>query len=844
MNKQELASEIWKIADKLRSKINSDNYKDFILGFIFYKFLSDNIESFFISDGWEKDELKDLIDYNVEENLTEDEIQESKDNIKRSQDKNGYFISYKNLFSTWIKKGKDFSVSDITDALNAFERLVSISHKKVFSGIFSSLQSLMRSLGGTVGEQTSLINDLLGNINSIPVGGKQGYDVLGYIYEYLISKFAANAGKKAGEFYTPHEVSVLMSEIIANHLKDRKTIDIYDPTSGSGSLLINIGKSVSKYLTNKDAIKYYAQELIPATYNLTRMNLVMRGIIVDNIFVRNGNTLEVDWPFFEDNDVEGTYKTLYLDAVVSNPPYSQAWEPKDALSDARFANYGIAPKTKADYAFLLHSLFHLKPDGIMTIVLPHGVLFRGGEEEKIRTNLIESNNIDAIIGLPANIFYGTSIPTIIMVLRQKRQNDDILFIDASKNFVKLGKNNQLQTSDIKRIVDAYINRQDIEKFSRKVSREEIRSNKYNLNIPRYVDSSPKSAPYDLYASILGGIPNDEINQFENVWKDLPSLKEQIFEVKNDRYSNAIEGDVEEIINNNRDVILFKNKIEEQFDNFRDLLKERLLFDYLKINISKEKEYLTNEIFNLIKDMPLVDSYKAYQLFDDEWEIISNDLEVIQNDENWKKNLLDENSIKNSLFKTEAHEIDKLNEYLENNKEAYKQICEEIDEEDKKTYQSLFKENGDIINSEVLKFVKKSLKNELEENSLNTQIIEIAKLLEEEKLISKQINQKNVLLKVKIEEKLKSLDDDEVKSILEIKWIEPLINSLKKLPDLLLEDLIIKVSKLISKYDGTLVELDEDIKEISTTISKMIDELVANEYDKKGLEEFKKILEGE
>ncbi|WP_369085753.1 type I restriction-modification system subunit M [Metamycoplasma spumans] len=844
MNKQELASEIWKIADKLRSKINSDNYKDFILGFIFYKFLSDNIESFFISDGWEKDELKDLIDYNVEENLTEDEIQESKDNIKRSQDKNGYFISYKNLFSTWIKKGKDFSVSDITDALNAFERLVSNSHKKVFSGIFSSLQSLMRSLGGTVGEQTSLINDLLGNINSIPVGGKQGYDVLGYIYEYLISKFAANAGKKAGEFYTPHEVSVLMSEIIANHLKDRKTIDIYDPTSGSGSLLINIGKSVSKYLTNKDAIKYYAQELIPATYNLTRMNLVMRGIIVDNIFVRNGNTLEVDWPFFEDNDVEGTYKTLYLDAVVSNPPYSQAWEPKDALSDARFANYGIAPKTKADYAFLLHSLFHLKPDGIMTIVLPHGVLFRGGEEEKIRTNLIESNNIDAIIGLPANIFYGTSIPTIIMVLRQKRQNDDILFIDASKNFVKLGKNNQLQTSDIKRIVDAYINRQDIEKFSRKVSREEIRSNKYNLNIPRYVDSSPKSAPYDLYASILGGIPNHEINQFENVWKGLPSLKEQIFEVKNDRYSNAIEGDVEEIINNNRDVILFKNQIERQFDNFRDLLKERLLFDYLKINISKEKEYLTNEIFNLIKDIPLVDSYKAYQLFDDEWEIISNDLEVIQSDENWKKNLLDENSIKNSLFKTEANEIDKLNEYLENNKEAYKQICEEIDEEDKKTYQSLFKENGDIINSEVLKFVKKSLKNELEENSLNAQIVEIAKLLEEEKLISKQINQKNVLLKVKIEEKLKSLDDAEVKSILEIKWIEPLINSLKKLPDLLLEDLIIKVSKLISKYDGTLVELDEDIKEISVTISKMIDELVANEYDKKGLEEFKKILEGE
>ena len=322
--------------------------------------------------------------------------------------------------------------------------------------------------------------------------------------------FAANAGKKAGEFYTPHEVSLLMSEIVANHLKDKETIKIYDPTSGSGSLLINIGKSVSKYIANEDNIKYYAQELKLNTYNLTRMNLVMRGINPDNIVTRNGDTLEEDWPYFDDNDPINTYDPLYVNAVVSNPPYSQAWDPTNKEHDSRYSRFGLAPKSKADYAFLLHDLFHLQPDGIMAIVLPHGVLFRGGEEGEIRKNLIEQNHIDAIIGLPANIFFGTGIPTIIMILRQERENTDVLIIDASKGFVKEGKNNKLRASDIKRITDTYINREDTDKYSRKISREEIRNNDYNLNIPRYIDSSEKAGNWDIYASMFGGIPKAEL----------------------------------------------------------------------------------------------------------------------------------------------------------------------------------------------------------------------------------------------------------------------------------------------------------------------------------------------
>ena len=430
MNKQQLATKIWESANKMRSKIEASEYKDYILGFIFYKFLSEREENFLKRDGYEEADLN---------TVTEDD----QDVVDYLQTRIGYFISYDNLFSTWLKMGSDFDVSNVTDALSAFSRLISENYKRVFDGIFQTLESGISKLGSSSKEQSKAVRDLIYLINDIPMDGQQDYDVLGFIYEYLISNFAANAGKKAGEFYTPHEVSLLMSEIIADHLKNRKEIKIYDPCSGSGSLLINIGKSVSKYMDGQNNIKYYAQELKQNTYNLTRMNLIMRGILPDNIKVRNGDTLEEDWPDFEDSDPVGTYEPLYVDAVTSNPPYSQNWDPSDKENDPRYADYGVAPKGKADYAFLLHDLYHIKSDGIMTIVLPHGVLFRGGEEGDIRRNLIEKNKIDAIIGLPSNIFFGTGIPTIIMVLKQKRDNTDVLIIDASKGFVKEGKNNKL-----------------------------------------------------------------------------------------------------------------------------------------------------------------------------------------------------------------------------------------------------------------------------------------------------------------------------------------------------------------------------------------------------------------
>ena len=306
MNKQQLASKIWESANKMRSKIEAGEYKDYILGFMFYKFLSDKEVKFLKDKGYTEEDIMMLDESDSE-------------SVKFIQNNIGYFIAYKDLFSTWVEKGSDFDVSDVRDALSAFSRLINKSHKKVFDRIFNTLETGLNKLGGSAAEQTKAIRDLIQLLKIIPMNGKQDYDILGFIYEYLISNFAVNAGKKAGEFYTPHEVSLLMSEIVADHLKHKEEIKIYDPTSGSGSLLINIGHSISKHMSNKDNIKYYAQELKENTYNLTRMNLIMRGILPDNIVVRNGDTLENDWPYFDESDPQGTYDPLYVDAVVSNP---------------------------------------------------------------------------------------------------------------------------------------------------------------------------------------------------------------------------------------------------------------------------------------------------------------------------------------------------------------------------------------------------------------------------------------------------------------------------------------------------------------------------------------------
>lgn len=860
MNKQQLASKIWESANKMRSKIEANEYKDYILGFIFYKFLSDKEIDFLVKDGWTKEDMKKYL--NEEEN----------DTVKYCQKNLGYFISYKDLFSTWLKKGLDFAVGDVSDALNAFDRLINESHKKVFNKIFETLQTGLSKLGDTSGAQTKAIRELLNLIKDIPMDGRQDYDVLGFIYEYLISNFAANAGKKAGEFYTPHEVSLVMSEIIANHLKNKDKIEIYDPTSGSGSLLINIGKSVSKFINNKDNIKYYAQELKEPTYNLTRMNLVMRGILPDNIVTRNGDTLEQDWPYFDDSDPSGTYTPLYVDAVVSNPPYSQSWDPSNKEGDARYSRYGLAPKSKADYAFLLHDLFHIKPDGIMTIVLPHGVLFRGGEEEKIRKALIENNNIDAIIGLPANIFYGTGIPTIIMILRQKRVNTDVLIIDASKGYIKAGKNNKLRASDIKKIVDTIVNRESIEKYSRVVTKEEIRENDYNLNIPRYVDSSDEPESWDIYASMFGGIPNEEIDGLKKYWDAFPNLKTALFKSLNSSYSELLSNDdIKELIDNNQDIKAFNEKFLNNFDSLNDYLKTQFIDNMESLNIAQEENVIANEIFKRLSNIPIIDKYKAYQILDDKWQGISTDLEIIQTegfsaikqvDPNMvikKKNGKDEEVqegyvghiipfelVQRILLNEEYSNLTKKEQELDNITNEYSEILDNISEDDKNGNSQLFNEdNTAFVNAEVLKFAKElqKSKQKYDEESFENQIIKVTNLIEKEKSLKKGIKQDSEKLLAETKRVIENLTDNQALDLLKEKWINPLISSLKELPNHIIKDIISKVSNLSKKYSLTLIDLESQIKEAETSLVGMIDELVGDEYDMKGLNELKSLLKG-
>ncbi|MCO4629251.1 putative type I restriction enzymeP M protein [Streptococcus infantarius subsp. infantarius] len=848
MNKQQLASKIWESANKMRSKIEANEYKDYILGFIFYKFLSEQEEKYLKKNDWTDEYLCEL-------------TEEDPEVVESIQKNLGYFISYNNLFSTWIKKGSDFSVQDVRDALSAFSRLIDSAHKDVFEGVFDTLQTGLSKLGEGSASQTKAISDLIYLIRDIPMDGKQDYDVLGFIYEYLISMFAANAGKKAGEFYTPHEVSLLMSEIVAEHLKDRESIKIYDPTSGSGSLLINIGKSASKYISNKDNIKYYAQELKQNTYNLTRMNLVMRGILPDNIVTRNGDTLEDDWPYFDDKDPIATYEPLYVDAVVSNPPYSQSWNSTDKETDPRYARFGLAPKGKADYAFLLHDLFHIKSDGIMTIVLPHGVLFRGGEEGEIRKNLIEQNHIDAIIGLPSNIFFGTGIPTIIMILKQKRENTDVLVVDASKGFIKSGKNNKLRASDIKRIIDVVINRENVANFSRVVSRDEIRNNNYNLNIPRYVDSSEKTESWDIFATMFGGIPKSELEDLNDFWNAFPNLKSDLFQEINASTYQLKVPDIKKAVFSHPEIQQFFETSRKVFSDIPQYMREELIDHINEVHVQREEEKLAQYIFKCLESMPLIDKYDAYEKLDTQWQYMQTDIEILQTEgfdaakkvdpnlvikkksgkevevqEGWLGHVLPFDLVQKELLADEVNSISNKENRLNDISAEIEELFEELPEEEKEK---------DFVNDAKDAFVNAKVKKAQNDETLDLAVRDILKqvvsLQNEEKSLKSDVKSAVDNLQNKTKVQIEQLSNAQVYMLLEKKWITPFIEQMQSLTQELVNELVQKIEQLSQKYDETLSDIDNEIKEAESTLASMLQDLEGNEFDMSGIQELIKLL---
>jgi len=485
--KKQLEQQLWNIANTLRGKMDADEFRDYILGFIFYKYLSEKMHLYA-----DKILAEDGILY---ASLKEDS-EEGKEFLEAIRDealgKLGYFLKPSELFSELAKRGNSdseqdsFILEDLTAILNNIEQsTMGTESEDDFNKLFEDLDLTSTKLGRTEKAKNDLIAKVLAHLDKIDFQIENTeLDVLGDAYEYLISQFASGAGKKAGEFYTPQQVSKILAKLVTTG-KD-KLKNVYDPTCGSGSLLLRVSKEV------KEVSAFYGQELNRTTYNLARMNMILHDVHYRKFDIKQEDTIE--HPQHIDERFE---------AIVANPPFSAQWSANPLhLSDERFSQYGkLAPKSKADYAFVQHMIHQLAENGTMAIVLPHGVLFRGAAEGHIRKYLIEDRNyLDAVIGLPANIFYGTSIPTCILVFKKCReQSDNILFIDASAHFEKVKNQNVLRTEDINKIIDTYRNRKQEDKYSYVASLEEVAENDYNLNIPRYVDTFEEEEAIDLDA---------------------------------------------------------------------------------------------------------------------------------------------------------------------------------------------------------------------------------------------------------------------------------------------------------------------------------------------------------
>ena len=520
-NLQEITSKLWAMANELRGNMDASEYKNYILAFMFYRYLSEHQQEYLLGDNIITPVAGESFDEAYARKAKEDGIDDYVEDLTATL---GFAILPSDTWTSLIRRIDDNEIipSDYQTMFDNFNKNAEKNKKaeKDFKGVFSDINLGDSRLGSTTNERAKSLNRIVKLVDSIDYKGEGGEDILGAIYEYLIGQFAASAGKKGGEFYTPHEVSTILARIVTEEATvDRDYFHVYDPTCGSGSLLLTVESQLPKGRRGT-VIKFYGQEKNTTTYNLARMNLMMHGVSFNNMTLSNADTLETDWP--DGPDEKGIDRPRSFDAVVANPPYSAHWDNSETkLKDPRFSEYGkLAPKTKADYAFILHSLYHLNEEGVMAIVLPHGVLFRGAAEGAIRRRIIEKNYLDAVIGLPSNLFYGVGIPTTVLVFKKNRKVRDILFIDASKEFEKGKNQNKLTEANINKIIETYKKREDVEKYSHVASYDEIVSNEFNLNIPRYVDTFEEEEEIDI---------EEVLKQLEEDRREIRELEEQIYE---------------------------------------------------------------------------------------------------------------------------------------------------------------------------------------------------------------------------------------------------------------------------------------------------------------------------
>jgi type I restriction enzyme M protein len=494
-NLRTISSKLWAIANELRGNMDAAEYKNYILAFMFYRYLSDHQEQYLVNNNVIDVKAGQSINQAYLEQANEDDLSDYLEDISSSL---GYAIAPHDTWRSLIHKIDNSMVvpSDYQTIFDNFNKNAELNKESShdFRGVFNDANLGDSRLGSSTNERAKPLNRIVKLVDEVDYKSDDGKDILGAIYEYLIGQFAASAGKKGGEFYTPREVSEILSKIVTlNKAKSEAFFNVYDPTMGSGSLLL----TVAQELPIGQPIKFYGQELNTTTYNLARMNLMMHGVSFNNMTLSNADTLESDWP--DGKDGKGIDRPRSFDAVVANPPYSAHWDNSETkLKDPRFQNYGkLAPKKMADYAFILHSLYHLNDEGTMAIVLPLGVLFRGGVEGTIRQIIIEKNYLDAVIRLPDKIFYGTSIYTTVLVFKKNRRTKNILFIDASGEFEKMKNQNRLKPENIEKIVETYKKREDVEKYAHVASLNEIKANNFYLNILRYVDSLEQEKEIDL-----------------------------------------------------------------------------------------------------------------------------------------------------------------------------------------------------------------------------------------------------------------------------------------------------------------------------------------------------------
>lgn len=856
---EEIKRRLWDGANDLRGSMDASKYKDYMLGLMFYKFLSDKtLETFRKTSGLGKD----VDDTALLQAYTEKHAKYGERIENMIQNVLGYYVLPEHLYQRWLQdiRTGDFELQKVMDSLNSFERTIAITgDSDDFKGLFSTsiIDLTNTALGSDLNKRSKNIKDLILLFADLNMVDLQEGDVLGDAYEYLIGQFASNAGKKAGEFYTPRQVSEVMAQIVA---KTTEVSSIYDPTVGSGSLLLTVRNHLSK-TTQKD-LHYYGQEYITETYNLTRMNLLLHGVRPEKMDIRNGNTLAQDWPEDPARPNEG----VQFDAVVMNPPYSdKKWNKREdkplKVSDPRFADFGVLPPdTKGDLAYLMHGLYHLGTNGTMAIVLPHGVLFRGAAEGDIRKRLIDKNYIDAIIGLPSNLFTNTGIPVCVIILKKNRALDaPVLIIDASRNFIKVGKQNVLQEKDIAKIVDTYVAKKTVAGYSFCAEREDIVANEYNLNIPRYVTAIDEEIPHDVDGHLFGGIPQKNI-------ADLAVLNATVKDVLANALTPLRDGYVElnQPVTDLTAAVLADRRVQKQMDDLQENVQQYIQkYWHVLRQIHREteladlKETMLTESKELLAVYPYVDVYAGYQIIAEIWKhALNHDAELIMEEgfynagrtrepnmvmkgsgdkkreeqDGWVGAIVPNELIAKRLYADELRAIEDMKNRVSVVDGELAELVEAAKEEDSDAYNALYeslKKNEDDEPQDAFepKKVKADLKAATKGSGEYELLKQVDQLLTEKSDKTKAAKAAEKELKEAVYERIVVLTDDEIDSLVSEKWFGNTVTAMLNLIEAPLKKELAALELLQNRYAGTLHTIDAEIAALEQSLASMMDELV-------------------